>query len=409
MVPQESQNQSTISRITRKKIIKTYQSFVWAGDLNEVEFLSRLYMLNALPSTDSRYPDAEGDIYQHRINHHDWDDEWVFTDERFNLNNCSDDLFLRFLAETLHPEVREDPDEIERLAQELNQHLYRDGWELVPVESISGYPIYGGRRCEKPSSTAPTGFPLVLSSATASVAEVLKNQGHARELAVLAHSQFRVEQTSYDSWNGGTRGWGLTCTLEASLYARLSKDEREACEKIIQDAMQDLFRPFDNDHLDRVILTPRADGSEDWQADALRWLSGEGVNNQGRVRSDNVAALTCDGLLFRSEPEIHLYRALKQAGVTFAPLPVFLRGGEAYARLEPDFVVLVYGRVFVIEVDGDTYHRESPADAHRRLQPLDHEGAKIERVKAEECSTPEKAQQCVQRLLKIMERLAKHR
>lgn len=264
-------------------------------------------------------------------------------------------------------------------------------------------------RCQQPSKQAPGGFPLDLDAAVASIAEVLKYQGYARELAILASSKIQVDQTSFDNWNGGTKGWSLICSLDASLYARFSKDEREASEGIIKSAMEDLFRPYDNDFIERVVLTPRSDASSSWQVEAERWLSGEGINNQGRVRSNNIASLECDGLLFRSEPEIHLYRALKRRGVTFAPLPVFLRGGESYARLEPDFVVLVYGSVLVIEVDGDTYHRESPADAHKRLQPLDHEGAKIERIKAEECSTPDKAQQCVDNLLNMMERRVKHR
>jgi very-short-patch-repair endonuclease len=58
----------------------------------------------------------------------------------------------------------------------------------------------------------------------------------------------------------------------------------------------------------------------------------------------------------------------------------------------------------VVEVDGDTYHRESPADAHARLQPLDHEGAKIERVKADECDVPEKANACADRILQILKK-----
>jgi very-short-patch-repair endonuclease len=115
-------------------------------------------------------------------------------------------------------------------------------------------------------------------------------------------------------------------------------------------------------------------------------------------------------LLFRSEPEIHLYRAFKAAGVTFAPLPVFLRGGQNYSRLEPDFVLLKDGVLMVVEVDGDTYHREFPVEAHARLAPLDREGAKIERIRAEECSTPENAKGCAEHLLKILEkRIAQRR
>ena len=37
----------------------------WQGRLDDVEFLSRLFDLQQLPSTDSRFKDAAGDIWQH--------------------------------------------------------------------------------------------------------------------------------------------------------------------------------------------------------------------------------------------------------------------------------------------------------------------------------------------------------
>lgn len=67
------------------------------------------------------------------------------------------------------------------------------------------------------------------------------------------------------------------------------------------------------------------------------------MTNQGRVRSKNVAPRERDGLLFRSQAEINLYLALKQVGVSFAPLPVFVRGGREYQRIEPDFIILKDG------------------------------------------------------------------
>lgn len=111
-------------------------------------------------------------------------------------------------------------------------------------------------------------------------------------------------------------------------------------------------------------------------------------------------------LLFRSQPEINLYRALKAAGVSFAPLPVFVRGGKDYRRIEPDFIIVKDGMVSVIEVDGDTVHQESPAEAHARTTMLVHEGAHVERVKASACETLEKAMECAER---ILESLAKVR
>jgi hypothetical protein len=400
---------NSITNITRRKILTVFQNLSWSGDLEEIEFLQRLYDLNALPSTDSRFDDAAGDICQHRVNNYDWDDAWVFSDDRFGLRDGDDEPLLRFLAETVHPEVRGDAEEATRIVRELNGHLSRDGWELVRVEEVSGYPIYGPRKRPKSTPVAPDSFPLDPAALVASIAEILKVKGQARELAVLVNSRLSITESSYDNWNGGTRGWSLSCELPASLYARIAGEERTDCETGLRDAVAEFFRPFSNDRVDAVTIAPAAEDRENWRSAANEWLSGRGINNQGRVRSDNIASLEVDGLLFRSEPEINLYRELKRRGVTFAPLPVFVRGGASYARLEPDFVVLKDGFLLVIEVDGDTYHRESPADAHRRLVPLDHEGAKIERVTAQECDTPEKAIRCAEKLLQVIDRLVRRR
>jgi hypothetical protein len=37
-------------------------------------------------STDRRFQNAERYIRQHRINYHDWEDDWVSYDTRFELN-----------------------------------------------------------------------------------------------------------------------------------------------------------------------------------------------------------------------------------------------------------------------------------------------------------------------------------
>ena len=113
----------------------------------------------------------------------------------------------------------------------------------------------------------------------------------------------------------------------------------------------------------------------------------------------------CDGLLFRSQPEIHFYKALKALGVSFAPLPVFIRGGEAYRRIEPDFVIIKDGVVLIVEIDGDTVHQESPLDAHNRTMMLVHEGVHVERVNAKECETAEAAKECAKKILAVINKL----
>ena len=136
-----------ISQLTRRDIIDSIvaEKINWCGRLEESEFLSRLFDLQSLPSTDGRFDDAAGDIWQHRVNNFDWDDDWVFYDSRFNLMNGDDEVFLRFLCETLHPVVRSDVTESERLCQMYNQFLQNDGFQLVERTRLSGKPVYVGR------------------------------------------------------------------------------------------------------------------------------------------------------------------------------------------------------------------------------------------------------------------------
>ncbi len=136
-----------ITNITRRDIFDTLtvEGIRWNGRLEETEFLSRLYDLSKLPSTDSRFDNASGDIWQHRVNNFDWDDNWVFTDDRFNLMHCDDASFLQFLCEMLHPIVRNDTTQVSRLHQMFNEYLARDNFEIVEKTRISDRPIFIGR------------------------------------------------------------------------------------------------------------------------------------------------------------------------------------------------------------------------------------------------------------------------
>jgi hypothetical protein len=114
----------------------------WWGRLEEMEFLSRLWDLDALPSYDLRMDTARQDIGTHRITFNDWDDDWILKDHRFNLLEGDDDEFLRFLCETVNPLVRPDRDEVERLLRAFNLELAADGWALIVKQRISGRPVY---------------------------------------------------------------------------------------------------------------------------------------------------------------------------------------------------------------------------------------------------------------------------
>lgn len=148
--PEWRHSQGDVSRATRQNIVDGLKldSVAWNGLLDDIEFLQRIFDLRALPSHDSRFQDAAGDIWQHRANNNDWDDDWIFEDSRFNLLNGPTDIFLRFLCEIAHPVARPERNEALRLIRHFNDQLRKEGWHLVEVERIAGRPRFVHRRLQ---------------------------------------------------------------------------------------------------------------------------------------------------------------------------------------------------------------------------------------------------------------------
>lgn len=172
-----------ITEITRRNIfdILRVQNISWSGRLNEPDFLNRIFDLKIMPSFDGRFKNAAGDIWQHRINNPtDWEDDWIFSDNRFNLLQCNDELFLCFLCEMIHPVVRDDSQEVEQLRQWFNEYLEADGYEIVEIAKISGYPIYAGKL---KLECMPIGFKLAKSNDVFNV-EYLSHQINRIEAAI---------------------------------------------------------------------------------------------------------------------------------------------------------------------------------------------------------------------------------
>jgi hypothetical protein len=146
-----------IKRSTRKNLLDwmTAEGTHWSGRLEEDEFLGRIFDLDEMPSTDSRFENAAGDIWQHRVNNpNDWTDDWLFTDSRFNLLGCPDETFLMVIAEMLHPSVRRDAEESQHLAEAFNDILRDDGYELFTAKRIAGKAVWAGRRRTLHGATA---------------------------------------------------------------------------------------------------------------------------------------------------------------------------------------------------------------------------------------------------------------
>jgi hypothetical protein len=171
-----------ITRSTRRCIADAIQmsSLAYYGALEEQEFLDRVFDLGALPSTDGRFASARGDIWQHRVNNYDWPDNWVYSDSRLNLMLGSDESFLDLLCEMLHPLVRPDLAEVDRLLALINPLLASDGYALEPSTPIAGKPTYTAR----PLLTGTAGAGRLLEEAR----EKLSSQYVAQQVSRMQSS-----------------------------------------------------------------------------------------------------------------------------------------------------------------------------------------------------------------------------
>lgn len=242
-----------------------------------------------------------------------------------------------------------------------------------------------------------------LESVLAAIGYALVAKGRLEDALVFSKAEILLEYDTHDHWDGGTSVWLLYVKIPYPNFAAYSDAERPELESFIDDVIKPFLPEFGHWVNSKLKAIPFND--PDWRSNVSTVVQGRDINNQGRAHSQIVAQLEFDGLKFRSEPEITLYKAIKETGIPFAPLPVFIRGGKNFSRIEPDFVLMKDGVVVFVEVDGQAFHNESPADAHYRLKPFQDEGVIIERVKAKHCSTTESAR----RYAKYLEELIKKR
>ena len=59
----------------------------------------------------------------------------------------------------------------------------------------------------------------------------------------------------------------------------------------------------------------------------------------------------------------------------------------------------------IVEIDGDTWHTETPAQAHTRLQFLLDEGAHLHRISASDCDTIDKAREAAKAVIARISKL----
>jgi hypothetical protein len=168
-----------ITDITRQALIDRISLVTkrppWGDDL--IGFLRRIFPLNQMPSTDGRFKNAEGDIWQHMVNNNDWDESYLLW-QRLKLGEIPDELFCLFLETRVHPRICPDEREAAALVVEFNDELKNDGFKMIKASEISGRPIY--KVVQLSGGAVGTSYEVVLSFAgedrgyVLKVAEILK-------------------------------------------------------------------------------------------------------------------------------------------------------------------------------------------------------------------------------------------
>lgn len=122
--------------LTEKELFGTPDS-----DQNIIKFLDEMLNLKALPSEDARFKNAYDDAYQHLVNNYDWEYDYVLT-ERFNIIDNTE-TFIEFLNRIIHPDIRNNKDEIMKYFLLINPYLEKENLSFKAVAlDNNGLKIY---------------------------------------------------------------------------------------------------------------------------------------------------------------------------------------------------------------------------------------------------------------------------
>lgn len=115
------------------------------------------------------------------------------------------------------------------------------------------------------------GMPDDTEAIIRNLARLYAMQGRKREVALLAKSTAKIEETGYDNWNGGTYTYSLSLLAPADLYAALESDVEELEREFLQ-RLTPLLRGYQNEHLEEVVIAIELAHDENWRDNAINWL-----------------------------------------------------------------------------------------------------------------------------------------
>lgn len=132
---------SSIRKIILDLIIATEGSFDFANNRDEgfIPFLNEIWDLKSMPSEDSRFKNAEGDIIQHTINNDDWDYHELF-EQRLKLLD-DETKFIKFLEVFLLPKYQTSPEQTYYYIEKINGILESEDLTLATISYEGDYPV----------------------------------------------------------------------------------------------------------------------------------------------------------------------------------------------------------------------------------------------------------------------------
>ncbi|GHH43941.1 hypothetical protein GCM10017774_42480 [Lentzea cavernae] len=162
----------------------------------------------------------------------------------------SDGALLSFLAEMLHPAVRTDINDVEKLRTFLNQTLVHDGYELVQIDAVSGAPIFAGRRI---GAGVPGAMKNLIFAADGPKPEIVFSDALNNDVRVVRNEEFCLV---YDR---PLSARGLTWFDLANWWADRKNLVGAPPVEVSRSLYQRLSRSLNNNDAERRILRNYAD------------------------------------------------------------------------------------------------------------------------------------------------------
>lgn len=242
------QNKNAIRESTRRDIVDKLilREGHFCGQYELIGFLKRVWDLDEMPSEDRRFNTATRDIETH-MGFGDWDDSHLLL-ERLNLARGSDEEFLRFLEELVHPLVVPDESEALELVKVINTSLKLDGYLLVETERVFGKPKYGAMPLGTLRAVPePTHWEKVNRQANAMREQFTRAKseedfqavGHLGREVLISLAQAVIEPTEAIGEDGELpSSTDAKRLLEAYISKKLSERGNEALRKAVRGTVQ---------------------------------------------------------------------------------------------------------------------------------------------------------------------------